>query len=209
MNTSLTYRDLKLALYTATAEKSWEKVCLNRDLNSGPQLHSLRPWPLPHQYIAWMLKWNLAYIQLLLRKAEKKFASTGIWTQALSFTVWDSDHYPTNTLHGCWCETCHIYSYCWEKLRKSLPQRGFELRPSASQSDTLTTTPQIHCTGVDVKLGIYTAIAEKNWEKVCLNGDLNSGPQLHSLILWPLCYKYVTWIFMCGSSTVVASMRSS
>ena len=88
--------DVKLAIYTATAEKSWEKVCLNRDLNSGPQLHSLRLWPLPHKYVTWLLMWNLPYIQLLLRKAEKKFASTGIWTPALSFTVWHFDRYTTN-----------------------------------------------------------------------------------------------------------------
>ena len=201
--------DVKLGIYTATAEKSWEKVCLNGDLNSGPQLHSLRLWPPPYKYIAWMLMWNLAYIELLLRKAEKKFASTGIWTPALSFTVWGPDHYPTNSLHGCWYETWHIYSYCWEKLRKSLPQQGFELRPSASQSETLTTTPWIHCMDVDVKLAIYTATAEKSWEKVCLNGDLNSGPQLHSLRLWPPYYKYVAWILMCSTSTVVTSMSSS
>ena len=48
------------------------------------------------------------------------------------------------------------------KLRKSLLQRGFELWPSASQSETLTTMLLIHCMYVDVKLGIYTATDEKS-----------------------------------------------
>ena len=147
--------------------------------------------------------WNLAYIQLLLRKAEKKFASTGIWTLALSFTVWDSDHYPTNTLHQCWCETWHIYSYCWEKLRKSLPLWGFEPWPTASQSEALTTTPQIHCMDVDVKLGIYTATAEKSWKKsLPLRGfELRpSASQSETLttILQICCVDIDVWYYYCS-----------